>query len=177
MIFRSLRCTIRSFKTNSKKSLGEERRELKQRVPNISSYWVASGSSPLLCAFVHLIHDDVRHAAELHVALQPPQQHSCGAVQKPGGGALKHTCPLERWLHLRCRQRRPYPDALQADLVAHRVPQLLGALLRHPLGHRDGGNAARLSADDVGHLPGGTVQGSIQDELRDLGGFPTPAAQ
>lgn len=49
------------------------------------------GSSPLLRSLVHFIHDDVRDAAELRVALQPPQQHPRGAVQKSGGGALKDT--------------------------------------------------------------------------------------
>lgn len=74
-------------------------------------------------------------------------------------------------------QTWPYPDALQADLVAHRVSQTLGALLRHPLGHGNSGDAARLSADDVGHLLSRTVQRGVQDELRDLGGLPTPAAK
>lgn len=54
---------------------------------------------------------------------------------------------------------------------------MLGALLRDPLGHGNGRNAARLSADDIGHLLGGTLQGSVQDELRNLGGLPTPAAK
>lgn len=51
----------------------------------------ASGSSPLLRSLVHFVHDDVRDAAELGIALQPPQQHPRGAVQKSGGGALKNT--------------------------------------------------------------------------------------
>lgn len=54
---------------------------------------------------------------------------------------------------------------------------MLGALLRHPLGHGNGRNATRLSADDVGHLRGGTLQGGVQDELRDLGGLTTPGAK
>lgn len=54
---------------------------------------------------------------------------------------------------------------------------MLGALLRDPLGHGNSRNAARLSADDIGHLLGRTLQGSVQDELRNLGGLPTPVAK
>ena len=46
----------------------------------------------------------------------------------------------------------PYPDALQADLVAHGVAQTLGTLLRHSLTHGDGRDTTRLGTDDVGHL-------------------------
>lgn len=51
-----------------------------------------------------------------------------------------------------------YPDALQADLVAHRGSQRLGPLLRHPLGHGDSGDAAWLRAEDVGDLVGWAAQ-------------------
>lgn len=68
-----------------------------------------------------------------------------------------------------------YPDCLQADLVAHRVAQRLGPLLRHSLSHGDGRDAARLGADDVGHLHCWTTERGIQNKLGDLGGFTTPA--
>lgn len=68
-----------------------------------------------------------------------------------------------------------YPDTLQADLVAHRISQRLGPLLRHPLSHGDGGDASRLRAEDVGDLVSWAAQRGIQDELRDLSGFTAPA--
>lgn len=67
-----------------------------------------------------------------------------------------------------------YPDALQADLVAHGVAQRLGPLLRHPLGHRDGGDASRLRAEDVDDLVGRAAQRGVQDELWDLSGLTAP---
>lgn len=45
--------------------------------------------SPLLRPLVHLIYNDVCDAFEVCVALQSPKQHTCGAVQQPGGRCLK----------------------------------------------------------------------------------------
>lgn len=44
--------------------------------------------SPLLRSLVHLIHNNVRDACEVRLTLQSPQQHTCGAVQQPGGRCL-----------------------------------------------------------------------------------------
>lgn len=48
---------------------------------NVSKFLLGS---PFLSSLVHLVHNDVRDAAELGVALQPPQQDAGGAVQQPG---------------------------------------------------------------------------------------------
>lgn len=37
---------------------------------------------------MHLVHNDMRDPAELGIALQPPQQDACSAVQQPGGRRL-----------------------------------------------------------------------------------------
>lgn len=147
--------------------------------------------SPFFGPLVHLVHDDVRDPAELGVALQPPQQDARGAVQQPGGRRLaaqrggsqrmsgvsvrfgSHCCCRRTVSGARCCVLR-YPDALQADLVAHGVAQRLGPLLRHPLGHGDGGDASRLRAEDVDDLVGRTAQRGVQDELRDLSGLTAP---
>lgn len=133
---------------------------------------------------MHLVHDDMRDPAELSVALQPPQQDARGAVQQPGGRRLA----AQRGIHKGCQASvfasaaasrarccvLRYPDALQADLVAHGVAQRLGPLLRHPLGHGDGGDASRLRAEDVDDLVGRAAQRGVQDELRDLSGLTAP---
>ena len=100
-------------------------------------------------ALVALVDDESRHTRQRGVSRQAAQQYADGAEEN-------------------ARARRG--AALEADLVAHALADVLAALGRHSLCQRDGAYAARLRANDVARVRlvrGGGVE-VVEDELRHL---------
>lgn len=141
------------------------------------------------------INDQIVHTSPLFARAPRPRWRARrlgGPAHPPASSAARQWCSTAVWwlttneeskqINLlreehqeRQRGTEPYPDALQADLVAHRVAQALGSLLCDSLSHGDGRNAARLGAEDVGHLLRGAAQRGVQNELRDLSRLTAPA--
>ena len=99
---------------------------------------------------LYLVHDEVSDAGEQGIVDQHLQEQARGHEQDVS----------------LCRVLR-----VKSDIVSDLGTKAGPPFIRHPLGHRDGGEPAGLGAHDVAGLA--RCVGLLGDKLRDLGGLAT----